>query len=129
MDAQLYLYLIAGLVVGAAVTGCVFFLTRRNRSGESELLQRLELLDRAQERAERMLREEMSRGREENAASAKTQREELTTSLESVRSIVDSRLKQLQEDNSKQIDKMRATVDEKLQGTLEKRLGESFKLV
>jgi DNA recombination protein RmuC len=28
-----------------------------------------------------------------------------------------------------QIDKMRATVDEKLQGTLEKRLGESFKLV
>jgi len=46
-----------------------------------------------------------------------------------VRSIVDLRLKQLQEDNSQQIDKMRATVDEKLQGTLEKRLGESFKLV
>ena len=88
-----------------------------------------ELLDRAQERAERMLREEMSRGREENATAAKTQREELTASLESVRSIVDLRLKQLQEDNSKQIDKMRATVDEKLQGTLEKRLGESFKLV
>jgi len=53
----------------------------------------------------------------------------LTSSLESVRAIVDLRLKQLQEDNSKQIDKMRATVDEKLQGTLEKRLGESFKLV
>jgi DNA recombination protein RmuC len=38
-------------------------------------------------------------------------------------------LKELQQDNAKQIDKMRATVDEKLQGTLEKRLGESFKLV
>ena len=75
------------------------------------------------------MREEMSRGREENATAAKTQRDELTASLESVRSIVDLRLKQLQEDNSKQIDKMRATVDEKLQGTLEKRLGESFKLV
>ncbi len=123
------IYLIAGLIVGAAVAGCVFFLTRHNRSDDSELLQRLELLDRAQERAERMLREEMSRGREENAATAKSQREELTTSLESVRSVVDSRLQQLQEDNSKQIDKMRATVDEKLQGTLEKRLGESFKLV
>src|SRR5947199_6612539 len=49
--------------------------------------------------------------------------------LEGVRSIVDVRLKQLQDDNAKQIDKMRATVDEKLQGTLEKRLGESFKLV
>ena len=76
-----------------------------------------------------MLREEMSRRREEGANVAKTQREELGKSLESVRSIVDLRLKQLQEDNSKQIDKMRATVDEKLQGTLEKRLGESFKLV
>ncbi len=129
MDAQLYLYLLVGLIIGAAVAGCFFFLTRRNRSGETELLQRLELLDRAQERAERMLREEMSRGREENSAAAKTQREELTSSLESVRAIVDSRLQQLQEDNSKQIDKMRATVDEKLQGTLEKRLGESFKLV
>ena len=129
MNAQLYAYFIASFVVGAAFAGCFFFLTRRNRSDESELLQRLELLDRAQERAERMLREEMSRGREENATAAKTQREELTASLETVRSIVDSRLKQLQEDNSKQIDKMRATVDEKLQGTLEKRLGESFKLV
>jgi DNA recombination protein RmuC len=123
------LYLAVGLVVGAAFAGCFFFLTRRHRTDESELLQRLELLDRSQERAERMLREEMSRGREENATAAKAQREELTTSLESVRSVVDQRLQQLQEDNSKQIDKMRATVDEKLQGTLEKRLGESFKLV
>ncbi len=49
--------------------------------------------------------------------------------LESMRAIVDVRLKQLQEDNAKQIDRMRATVDEKLQGTLEKRLGESFQLV
>src|SRR6202171_2269895 len=76
-----------------------------------------------------MLREERSRGREEAGAAAKTQREELGKSLEGVRSIVDLRLKQLQEDNARQIDKMRATVDEKLQGTLEKRLGESFKLV
>jgi len=122
------LYLVVGLVVGAAVMACLL-LTRRNRSGETELIQRLELLDRAQERAERMLREEMALGREENTKAAKVQRQELTLSLENVRSIVDQRLKQLQEDNSKQIDKMRATVDEKLQGTLEKRLGESFKIV
>lgn len=49
--------------------------------------------------------------------------------LEALRSIVDTRLKQLQDDNSRQLDRMRVTVDEKLQGTLEKRLGESFKLV
>src|SRR5437016_8119150 len=43
--------------------------------------------------------------------------------------MVDVRRSQVQKDNAKQIDKMRATVDEKLQGTLEKRLGESFKIV
>ncbi len=123
------LYLVAGLVAGAAVAGCFFFLTRRNRSDETELLQRLELVDRAQERTERMLREEMSRGREENATAAKSQREELTASLENVRGIVDLRLQELQKDNAQQIERMRATVDEKLHGTLEKRLGESFKLV
>ena len=123
------LYLVAGLVAGAAVAGCFFFLTRRNRSDETELLRRLELLDRAQERTERTLREEMSRGREENATAAKSQREELTASLENVRGIVDLRLQELQKENAQQIERMRATVDEKLHGTLEKRLGESFKLV
>jgi DNA recombination protein RmuC len=124
------LYLVAGVIGGGLLAAIIFLIARRKESGvESELVKRLELLDRAQERGERMLREEMSRGREESAKAAKTQRDELGTSLESVRSIVDLRLKQLQEDNSQQIDKMRATVDEKLQGTLEKRLGESFKLV
>ena len=103
--------------------------TANSLSVEQELLKRLELLERAQERGERLIREEMARGREENANAAKTQRGELTASLESVRGIVDLRLKQLQEDNTGQLEKMRATVDEKLQGTLEKRLGESFKLV
>jgi DNA recombination protein RmuC len=124
------LSLLLGVISGGLVASLIFLLTRRAQSDvESELVKRLEMLDRAQERAERMLREEMSRGRDETAKAAKTQREELGQSLESVRAIVDVRLKQLQEDNAKQIDKMRATVDEKLQGTLEKRLGESFKLV
>jgi DNA recombination protein RmuC len=98
------------------------FSTANSRSVEEELIKRLEMIDRG-------LRDEFSRNREEAGAAAKSQREELSKSLEGVRSIVDLRLKQLQDDNAKQIDKMRATVDEKLQGTLEKRLGESFKLV
>ena len=98
-------------------------LTRRgNQGAATELAKRLETIDRS-------LRDEFSRNREEAGASAKNQREELARSLEGVRSIVDVRLRQLQDDNAQQIDKMRATVDEKLQGTLEKRLGESFKLV
>lgn len=49
--------------------------------------------------------------------------------LETLRGTVEMRLKQIQEDNSRQLDQMRATVDEKLQGTLDKRLGESFQQV
>src|SRR6266513_1019968 len=119
------LYAVIGLVVGGFVVAVMALLARRGTAGsnvEAELVKRLEMIDRG-------LRDEFSRNREEAGAAAKNQREELTKSLESVRSIVDLRLKQLQEDNSKQIDKMRATVDEKLQGTLEKRLGESFKIV
>jgi len=48
---------------------------------------------------------------------------------EQVRATVDERLRLLQEDNTKKLEQMRATVDEKLHDTLEKRLGESFKLV
>jgi DNA recombination protein RmuC len=120
------LYLIIGLVAGALLIAAVFLLMRRSNGvaldPQGELVRRLEIIDRS-------LRDEFSRNREEAGVSSKNQREELARSLEGVRSIVDVRLRQLQDDNAKQIDKMRATVDEKLQGTLEKRLGESFKLV
>jgi DNA recombination protein RmuC len=123
------LYLVIGALGAGLLAAIVLLLGRRGASGDGTLAGKFQILERAQERSERTLREEMARSREEGANAAKAQREELTKSLEGVRSIVDLRLKQLQEDNSKQIDRMRATVDEKLQGTLEKRLGESFKLV
>ena len=117
------LYLVIGLIGGGLIVAVIVLLTRRgNQGAATELAKRLETIDRS-------LRDEFSRNREEAGASAKNQREELARSLEGVRSIVDVRLRQLQDDNAQQIDKMRATVDEKLQGTLEKRLGESFKLV
>ena len=50
-------------------------------------------------------------------------------SLEKIRTTVDARVKELQDGNEKKLDEMRKTVDEKLHVTLEKRLGESFKLV
>ncbi len=122
-------YLILGLISGGLLVAIALWLGRRREDGNATLLSKIELLERAQERGERMLREEMTRGREENATAAKSQREELTASLESVRGIVDLRLQELQKDNAQQIERMRATVDEQLQGTLEKRLGESFRLV
>lgn len=123
MNMTPLLYLVIGLIGGGLIVAVVVLLSRRgNQGAATELAKRLETIDRS-------LRDEFSRNREEAGAAAKNQREELARSLEGVRSIVDVRLRQLQDDNAQQIDKMRATVDEKLQGTLEKRLGESFKLV
>jgi len=50
-------------------------------------------------------------------------------SVKDVRSTVEKQLTDMREDNGKRLDEMRKTVDEKLQTTLEKRLGESFKQV
>ncbi len=49
--------------------------------------------------------------------------------LAEIRTTVDTRLANLQVENEKKLEQMRQTVDEKLQGTLETRLGESFKRV
>jgi DNA recombination protein RmuC len=49
--------------------------------------------------------------------------------LEKLREAVEAKLQQIQEENSQKLEQMRATVDEKLHETMEKRLGESFKLV
>ena len=122
-------YLIIGLIAGGLIVTFLSLFMWRRQDASDALLAKIGLLERAQERGERMLREEMTRNREENANAAKSQREELTASLENVRGIVGLRLQELQKDNAQQIDRMRATVDEKLHGTLEKRLGESFKLV
>lgn len=49
--------------------------------------------------------------------------------LEGMRETVERQLKSLQEENSSKLNEIRKTVDEKLNDTLERRLGESFKLV
>ena len=49
--------------------------------------------------------------------------------LAEVRTAVEARLVTLQQGNEKQLEQMRATVDEKLHATLEQRLGESFRQV
>jgi len=49
--------------------------------------------------------------------------------LESLRKTVDDRLGQIHRDNAEKLESMRQTVDERLHGTLEQRLGESFKQV
>src|ERR1700722_4731971 len=51
------------------------------------------------------------------------------TRVEELRQSLDARVKEMQDGNERKLEEMRQTLDEKLQGTLEKRLGESFKFV
>lgn len=51
------------------------------------------------------------------------------TELKEMKQLIEEKLLSIQDNNQKQLDKMRETVDEKLHNTLERRLGESFKLV
>jgi DNA recombination protein RmuC len=52
-----------------------------------------------------------------------------TENIKDVEKTIEKNLKSIREDNTTQLNEMRKTVDEKLQTTLEKRLGESFKQV
>ncbi len=52
-----------------------------------------------------------------------------TENIKSIEGAIEKQLNAIREDNNKQLGEMRTTVDEKLQTTLEKRLGESFKQV
>ncbi|MSO13598.1 DNA recombination protein RmuC [Rickettsiales endosymbiont of Trichoplax sp. H2] len=49
--------------------------------------------------------------------------------IENMRRSMEEKVNNMQQNNQKKLDEIRAAVEEKLQSTLEKRLGESFKLV
>jgi DNA recombination protein RmuC len=49
--------------------------------------------------------------------------------MEALRGLVETKLTELRDDNTQQLERMRVTVDEKLHATLEQRLGETFRLV
>ncbi len=92
------------------------------------------------DRMEKSIRDEFQRNRNESSERAKSNREEQAASMKSfeekfssgvkdLQLTIEKNLRDIREDNDKQLGEMRKTVDEKLQTTLEKRLGESFKQV
>ncbi len=122
------------------------------------LCARIESLERASERTDRLVRDEAGRGRDEAAARDRALREEVTGSVARLSTLiseqmsgfgqtqrtqldvfggriadlsqtVDARLRAVQEESAARLEQMRRTVDEQLHGALERRLGESFQLV
>jgi DNA recombination protein RmuC len=102
----------------------VFLLiTRKPQAPDLSPLQaRLDGVDRGHERVERALQADLS-----------SQRQELSRSLTSLNDSMQHSLARISQeirvDTEKKLEQIRVTVDEKLQGTLETRLGESFKQV
>ncbi|MBZ9864220.1 DNA recombination protein RmuC [Mesorhizobium sp. CA15] len=76
---------------------------------------------------------EARRDQKDGLEAVATQIKSLTDSnekkQESIREALNSNLEHLRKENEAKLEQMRLTVDEKLQGTLETRLGESFKIV
>jgi DNA recombination protein RmuC len=151
--------LVSSIAVLAGAAALLLLLPARVAAAlRARLEERLDGLERAQERQERAVREEIARNRGETSATAHQLREEVRRTLtdlaalqkgqlegfaaqlarltgaveqrlEALRATVDGRLRAVQEENAARLEQVRLTVDEKLQGTLEKRLGDSFRLV
>jgi DNA recombination protein RmuC len=133
VNDTVWIILLVGMVLQLAAIGALFL----RQGGDRD----------SAERQERRLKEDLAAAREESAQAARGLRAEVATTLKSLSELqkttldglsgqmarlgqtVEMRLAKLQEDNGARLEQMRQTVDEKLQGTLEKRLGESFKLV
>lgn len=100
------------------VLACQVVLLRRRPAAPPDAAPRFDALERLLEKNERALRDEFGRNRTESGGQASILRQEVQRELAEIRKTSEQKLEQ-----------MRRTVDEQLQGTLEKRLGESFQLV
>ncbi len=73
--------------------------------------------------------EELRESRKEISDGMKGNRQEIALNLQSIQKTVDNRVKSLQDENSRKLDQMRETVDEKLQKSVEQRFNSSFKQI
>lgn len=121
----------ACVLLAIAVIALVFALVsaRRSRPAEERLTTRLETLSAGQAEVARGLREEAAAGRVEAAAAAAELRREVAELVTRSDRSLQERLAEIRSDNERRLDQMRAVVEEKLQDTLERRLGESFRQV
>jgi len=117
------------VLVGVNLVGLILLLLKSRGGSDGETL-----------RLERVIKEEMQLNRRELSGTVKDSSDSLdkrlagiaTNQAQVINRLVESIEKKMtimQRDNAQQLERMRVTVDEKLQSTLEKRLGESFKQV
>lgn len=104
-----------------------FAKTQTERLGETNLSMQ-QLADRLTG-AHRELRDSQAQGLKDAISAIQTLMEQNNSRHEALKAAVAESLDKVRAENAQKLDEMRQTVDEKLQGTLEKRLGESFQMV
>ncbi|MCY4010655.1 MAG: DNA recombination protein RmuC [Candidatus Saccharibacteria bacterium] len=107
-----------GIVIGILCGGGLGFLIGRQSQTASDSGLSSDKLDQA-----------LKDNRLELSTGLKNTTDSINKQFTQLQTVISNALKELREDNHKQLDRMRQTVDERLQSTLEKRLSESFKLV
>lgn len=152
------LLIVLTILAGAAVVLLIILLllfAGKNRNSSEETKQTLEKFKQDLQTQQSTLRQEIASSTQQSVKSmgdmialnqqnfSQSQSEKMgqieerlkTFSLENeqkldlIRKSVETRLTYMQEDNNKQLEKMRVTVDEKLQKTLEDKMNKSFSLV
>lgn len=133
----LYLFLFFNLVLLIIV----LFLTLKNRSNKKqEVLQNSiemmakntdQIVEASKNLNDRMVRVEAIVGTITKGVhdGFRDNRQEIATNLQTIQKTMDTRVRDLQNDNAKKLEEMRLTVDEKLQASVEKRFNESFKTI
>lgn len=151
-------FILIALVLISVLQMLVLLVLFFRKHQQTDIEAPLKVLGVQNERMEKGLRDEFLRLRDEQGRNSRELREEVGNSMKAqsdsgvkqieilggllknelnrfsetqtrLTSTIEGKLIQIQENNAKKLDEMRQTVDEKLQGALEKRLGESFKLV
>jgi DNA recombination protein RmuC len=104
-------------------------LFRKTDNGAAITQRKVEELEKALTRIENALREDFRMNREDNNKLARENRYELRASLDQHSRDQSEKVQLLINSTEKRLDQMRETVDEKLQKTLNERLGQSFEMV
>ncbi|MGH8214121.1 MAG: DNA recombination protein RmuC [Rhodanobacteraceae bacterium] len=138
MSVELVLLIV--LIALAAIALLLQFVALARGHGDPALREKLDVLRTDGQRLDQTLRDEQRAGRGELTQSLDRLGERLQKTLDTlsdgnekrlgeVRGTLELKLKELQADNAAQLEKMRATVDEKLQSSLQQRFNQSFGLI
>ncbi len=120
-------YVLSGIVIVLLAALLILLLEKRNSGGA--MLEEFSRMRREFGELGSGLRGDLQQGLRTQLEQQREEARALETRLFDLRSEMENRLRAIEAMNEKKLEEMRVTVDEKLQGTLEKRLGESFKQV